>query len=346
MSNKRGPMRNQSHSGTLIVQGNQERCMDMPADQSGRGRLADTPLEIPPKGWRDILWRVYQRVVEDNIGLIAAGVAFYGLMGLFPGIAALMAIGGLLLDPSMVASEIQKLVVILPTDAAQIIIDQAMAVAGSHEGGLGVAVAIGLLTALYSSSRGVASLVQGMNVAYEEREKRGFFKVFAMTIVLTLFLISVLILTVATIIALPVVIGYLPLGTLAEDIVLLLRWPIITAVVVFALAVLYRWGPSRTTPRWRWVTPGAVLACLFWVLGTYGFGFYVGNFGSYNETFGALGGVIVLLLWMWLSAFIVLLGAEFDAEMEAQTRKDSTVGMPRPMGHRGAIKADQLGEKP
>lgn len=320
--------------------------MDAPAEKSRRGRLADTPLEIPAAGWRDVLWRVYERIITDNISLIAAGVAFYGLMGLFPGIAALMAIGGLWLEPGTVASQIQELVAILPTDAAQIIIDQAKAVAGSDEAGLGLAAIIGLATALYSSSRGVASIVTGLNVAYEEREKRSFLNVFAMTIVLTLFLMFVLIFTVATIIALPVVLDYLRLGILAEDIVLVLRWPILMSVVIFALAVLYRWGPSRSTPKWRWVTPGAALACALWIVGTFGFSFYVGNFGSYNETFGTLGGVIVLLLWMWLSAFTVLLGAEFDAEMEAQTRKDSTVGPARPMGLRGATKADELGEKP
>lgn len=293
-----------------------------------------------------MLLRVYGRIMEDNIGLIAAGVAFYGLMGLFPGIAALMAIGGLMLEPSVVATEIQQLVAILPTEAAQIIIDQATEVAGSHEGGLGLAVIIGLATALYSSSRGVASLIQGINVAYGERETRGFLSVLAMTLVLTLFLIIGLVVTVAAIIALPIVIGFLPLGALAEDLVLILRWPIVTGMVILALAVLYRWGPCRNPPKWRWATPGAVLACLLWILGTFGFGFYVGNFGSYNETFGTLGGVVILMLWMWLSAFIVLLGAEFDAEMEAQTRKDSTIGPPRPMGQRGATKADELGEKP
>ncbi len=320
--------------------------MDAPAPAPKRGRLAETPLDIPARGWRDVLWRVYGRIWNDNISLIAAGVAFYGLLGLFPGIAALMAIGGLLLEPSVVATEIQTLVGVLPTDAAQIIIDQAQAVAGSHEAGLGLAVVVGLVTALYSSSRGVASLVQGMNVAYEEREKRGFLNVFAMTLVLTVFLILVLVLTVAALLGLPVVINILPLGELAEDVVLVLRWPLVTAMVVFTLAVLYRWGPSRNPPQWRWVTPGAMLACGLWVLGTYGFGFYVGNFGSYNETFGTLGGVIVLMLWMWLSAFIVLLGAEFDAEMEAQTQRDTTVGPVRPMGQRGATKADELGEKP
>jgi len=320
--------------------------MDQITDPPKRGRLADSPLEIPPKGWRDVLWRVYERVLNDNISLIAAGVAFYGLLGLFPGIAALMAIGGLLLEPSVVAGEIQAFVAVLPTDAAQIIIDQSTAVAGSHEAGLGLAVIIGLATALYSCSRGVASLVQGMNVAYEEREKRSFLNVFAMTIVLTVFLILVFILTVLTIAGLPIVLEFLRLGRLAEDLVLLLRWPLIMAVVVFTLSVLYRWGPSRNTPKWRWVTPGAMLSCVLWIAGTFGFAFYVGNFGSYNETFGTLGGVIVLMLWMWLSAFIVLLGAEFDAEMEAQTRKDSTVGPRRPMGMRGATKADELGEKP
>lgn len=320
--------------------------MDQPADPPKRGRLADSPLEIPPMGWRDVLWRVYGRILDDNISLIAAGVAFYGLLGLFPGIAALMAIGGLMLEPSVVAGEIQALAAVLPTDAAQIIIDQSKAVAGSHEAGLGLAVVIGLATALYSSSRGVASLVQGMNIAYEEREKRSFLNVFAMTVILTVFLIVVLILTVATIVALPVVLGFLPLGRLTEDLVLVLRWPLVTAVVVFTLSVLYRWGPSRNAPKWRWVTPGAMLACALWVLGTLGFAFYVGNFGSYNETFGTLGGVIVLMLWMWLSAFTVLLGAEFDAEMEAQTRRDSTIGPARPMGRRGATKADELGEKP
>jgi membrane protein len=309
-----------------------------------RGRTAETPGEIPAKGWKDIAFRVKDEIAADHVGLVAAGVAFYGLLALFPAITACMAIAGLLTEPQGIVDQLAQIGQLLPAQAADIIIGQASAVAGSDEGGLGIAAVFGILLAIYSASKGMASLMEGMNVAYDEGEDRGFIKLTLLKLGLTLFLIIGFLLGVGVAMVLPAIFGNFGLGPVVEWTARAISWAVLVLLTVFGLAVLYRYGPSRDRPEWKWVTPGAMLATLLWVVGSVGFAFYVGNFANYNETFGTLGGVIVLLMWLWLSAYIVLLGAEIDSEMEAQTRRDTTVGPDEPMGQRGAAKADKLGE--
>jgi len=308
-----------------------------------RGRTADTPTEIPTGGWKDILLRVKDEVASDHVGLTAAGVAFYALLAIFPAITALMALGGLILEPAEVTAQLETLTEFIPQEAAQIILDQAVAVASSERAGLGVAFAIGLLLAIYSASKGMGSLMEGLNIAYDEEETRGFIKKTLWTIGLTVFLIVGLILGLLAALAVPAALSLITLPGWLNAALSLTRWIILALMTVFGLAVLYRYGPSRDDAEWKWLSPGAIAACCIWIVASVGFSIYVSNFGSYNESFGSMAGVIILLMWLWISAFIVLLGAELNAEMEAQTSHDTTVGPDEPMGTRGAEKADNLG---
>ncbi len=216
--------------------------------------------------------------------------------------------------------------------------------AGSREGGLGLAALAGVLIALYSASKGMASLIEGINFAYDEDEDRGFIKLKLVTFALTLFLMVGLLVALMATLGLPAVLALLKFGPVFEVFMTVGLWIGLFCLTVFGLSVLYRYAPSRDEPEWKWGSPGAIVACLIWVIASAGLAFYVGNFGSYNESFGTLAGVVVLLMWFWISAFIILLGAELNAEMEAQTRADTTQGPDEPMGLRQAVKADTSGE--
>lgn len=309
-----------------------------------RGRAADKPTEIPAKGWKDILWRVKDEIADDRVSLIAAGVAFYGFLAIFPAIAALMALSGLFLEPSDITDQISALAGLVPQDIVDIILEQATAVTGSSEGGLGLAALLSLLLAIYSASKGVGSLMDGLNVAYDEKEERGFIKLKAVTLGLTALIIAGLLLALVVVAVLPAVVDFFRLGPVGEPVVLVLSFVVLAALTMAGLAVLYRYGPSRDAAEWSWVSLGGLVGCALWIVASAGFAFYVSSFGSYNESFGALAGVVILLTWLWMSVFIVLIGAELNAEMEAQTRRDTTQGQDVPMGHRDAEKADTLGE--
>jgi membrane protein len=229
-----------------------------------------------------------------------------------------MAIAGLVMDPNAIVQQLQGLSNFLPQEAAQIVIDQAVAVAGSESGGLGLAALFGVLIALYSASKGVTSLMEGLNVAFEVEEKRGIVRYYLTAFALTIGVIVGFLVMVALLAVVPVVLNFLRFGELAQTLVGLLRWPVVLAVLALGLAVLYRYAPSRGPVPWHWITMGAGIACGLWLVGSIVFAVYVQNFGSYNETFGALGGVIVLLTWLWLSAYIILAGAEIDDEIARQ----------------------------
>lgn len=309
-----------------------------------RGRKARHPTAIPLRGWLDIAVRIKDEVLEDNIGLIAAGVAFYALLALFPAIAAAVALAGLVTEPEWIVGELDELTDFVPTDATNIIIGQATAVAGSEQSGLGLAAIIGLALALYSSSRGMASLMTGLNITYDEKEKRGFFRFQFVKLGLTLFVIFGVMFAAAVSVVIPTILHFLGLPSGTDLLIRGISWMTLFVLACMGLAFIYRKGPSRSDARWDWLAPGTVLAVVFWVIGSRAFGYYVQNFGSYNETFGTLGGAIVLMMWLWLSAYIVLLGAEVNAEIEAQTKVDTTTGPDAPMGRRGAVKADTLGK--
>lgn len=316
------------------------------ATENGRGRQAERPGEIPKAGWRDILLRTRNEMSDDHVSMVAAGVAFYGLLAVFPAIAAIISIWGLMFDPQQIQQQVAQLSGAMPEDAAAIIREQAEKVAGNAGAGVGLALIGGILLTLYSASKGMKALIEGLNISYDEEEKRGFLKLNLVAFALTLGLLVTMLVSMGLIVVLPALLGGLGLGSTAQTLVNWLRWPLLALVAIVGLAVIYRFAPSRDRPRWTWVSWGAVLATLLWIIGSIAFSIYVSHFGSYNETYGSIGAVVVLLMWFWLSAFIVLMGAELNAEMEHQTRRDTTQGEPDPMGERGAEVADTLGERP
>jgi membrane protein len=314
--------------------------------EEARGRQAEKPQEIPKAGWRDIMWRVKAEITDDHVSMVAASIAFYGLLAIFPAVAAIVSIWALLLDPQQIAQQLQTVTSALPEGAAGIINDQARAVAGSAGTGVSLAAAGGILLTLYSASKGMQALIEGLNIIYDEEEKRGFIKLTAVTLLLTVGLILMMIVTLGLITIVPALLGNLGLGELFRILLDYARWPLLLIVALVGLAVLYRYASSRDEPQWRWVSPGAVIATVLWLIGSIAFSIYVRNFGSYNETYGSLGAVVILLMWFWLSAFIVLLGAEVNCEIERQTERDTTTGRPKPRGQRGAYAADTVGEQP
>lgn len=265
-----------------------------------------------------ILLRVSANYQAQNIGLIAAGVAFYGLLSLFPGITALVAIAGLLTDPAVLIDQGEALATALPTDARRIIFTQIEKVVNADSGTLSLTVVAGLLIALFSASRAVVSLIQGLNVAYGVTETRGFFALRARVLFLTLSMIAGVIATLALVAALPAALGFLPWELGLERTLLAVRWVILIAIAAIGLSFLYRFGPAKKLKSWSWFTAGSLCASALWLMGNFGFSAYVQSFGTYGEVFGALGGVIVLLTWMWLSAVILLLGALIDVELAAE----------------------------
>ncbi len=331
-----GPRRT-SHSG------DRHGAQDGARTEDGRGRQARSPAQVPAKGWGDVLWRTWHEIGEDRLLAVAAGVTFYVILALFPAIAAFVSLYGLVADPATVASHVQTLSAVLPEGAVGIIAEQVNRIVGQGGNTLGFAFAGSLLLSLWSANAGMKALIDALNIVYEEDEKRSFVRLtlvsFAFTLGAMLFLVAAL----ALIVVVPAVLGFLGLGETVDTIVKLARWPVLLLAVAVALSVVYRYGPSRDRPRWRWVTPGGLLASVLWLVASILFNWYATNFGSYNETYGSLGAAIVFMTWIWLSTAVVLIGAELNAETEHQTAADSTRGAEQPMGARGARMADTLG---
>jgi membrane protein len=308
-----------------------------------RGREAKAPLEIPRVGWRDVLVRVKDGIREDRITLIAAGVAFYAMLALFPAMIVVVSIYGLVMDPERIAGQVRTLGV-LPGDVRSILTGQLDALARAPNGRLSLSLAFGVLVGLWSASAGMRALVTGVNAAYSEAETRGFVRLRGLALVLTIGGSLVTVLALAVIVALPVAARRLP-GP-AGLLVSVLRWPLLAAVLIAGLAVVYRVAPSRKDARWQWLSWGSVAATGLLVVASMLCSLYASYAPAQNKTYGAFFGVVVLLFWLFLSAFAVLLGAELNAELELQTRRDTTVGPPRPLGQRGAYVADHVAEAP
>lgn len=275
---------------------------------------SDSPQDIPAPGWRDVAVGTWRAIGSDHVSVVSAGIAFFGLLALFPAVAATVAVAGLLMTPADVQEQLSALTGVLPEDASAIVADQAVSVAQAGSGA-GWGAVLGFLLAVWGASKGVKSIMEGMNIAYGVEETRGLVRYNLVALALTLFLVVGLIVALAAAVVAPAVASFLPLPAWAGALLTYAPWPILLVLTIFGLAVIYRFGPSRDAP-WRWITPGAIAATVLWLLGSLGFSVYVANFGSYNATYGALGGVIVLLTWLWLSAFIVLLGAELNSEIE------------------------------
>lgn len=326
----------------LAPSGVKRRAEPQPPDggASRPGGAARSPTQVPPRGWWQILQRVMEEVGKDNVSIIAAGCAFYAVLALFPAVTALVSIYGLVADPATVQEQISGMASVVPQEALALIEEQARAVAASGQTALGWGAALAIGLALYSASAGVRTLFEALNIVYEEEETRGYVRFYLTAFAFTLAAVLGIAIMIAVIVVVPVVLSFLPLGPLATWTVRIVSWLIVLTVIAVGLALLYRFGPSRAPASWRWLTPGSIVATVLCLVASLGFSFYAANFGSYNQAYGTVAGVIILLLWLWISAFVVLLGAELNAEIELQTDEDTTTGPPRPRGQREAYVAD------
>jgi len=252
------------------------------------------------RSWGAVIWHVARRIGQDQLGLVAAGVAFYALLAVFPAIAALTALAGLFTEAEAVVVQLQSFTQFLPDEAALILLNQANKVAGSSDRGLSLALFLGVGFSIYLSTRATTSLIYGLNIAFEEKESRGFVLFWVTVILLTATLLFGAVTLALLLVGLPTALAFIPVDVGTEQILIASRWILVAVVVIAGMSILYRWGPARGSAHWRWLTPGTVVSSLFWFLGTIGFTIYVANFGNYNQTFGSLGGVIILLTWLWL----------------------------------------------
>jgi membrane protein len=314
----------------------------MTAQTAGaRGEEAARPWDIPKRGWKDVLLRVKDEINRDNLSIVAAGVGFYALFAIFPAISALVTVYGLLTDPAELEQQLAPVRDVVPEDAFAILQEQTRAVVSKATGSLSLGLIASLALAVWSANKGTKAIFTALNIAYGEREKRGFISLNAWSLAFTLGGILFVVISLLIIAAVPAalaIFGYT--GGIIEFVLLALRWAVMAVLMMVALALLYRYGPSRATARIEWVSPGAIVATALWLLGSAAFSLYVSNFGSYDKTFGSLGAVVILLMWFYISAYVVCLGAELNAELERQTRRDSTTGPEKPIGQRGAYVAD------
>lgn len=319
---------------------------DLSLTRDARGRDASSPREIPLRGWRDVLLRVKHEAKADNVALVAAGMAFYAMLSVAPTLAFILSVYGLVVSPEGVQAQIQALSSYLPEDAGATILAQLQDVATSAQKNIGWGIVLPAALSLWSASKAMRSLFGGLNAVYDEAETRGFVQLTFQSLLFTLAGIVILVLMLMVIAVLPVALQILSLPVSSESTVRVLSWLLMALVATVGLAIVYRFGPSRARPQWQWVTVGAVFALLVWLLSSAGLSWYVSSFDSYQKTYGALGAVVVLLMWFFLSAYAVLLGGELNAELEHQTTVDSTIGEPLPMGERGAVVADTVGAVP
>jgi membrane protein len=301
----------------------------------------DSPAEIRLKDWRAIMLRAGGRILADNIGLIAAGIAFYAFLSVFPAMAALLMLWGLFNDMATLGPQLQAVRDFAP-DAFGLIADQMVAIATQRKQDLTVGAIVSLLLAIWSASGAVSALMNAMNMAYHEKEKRSFIRLTLISLAFTVAGILFVGLSMAAIAAVPPILEALRLGAFLEAAIRTVRWLLMIALFLVATAGIYRIAPSRTHARWRWIVPGAFAASILWLLASVAFSFFLANFNAYNATFGSLGAVAALLMWFWLSAYAICMGAELNSQLELFTTHDTTVDKPRRAGKRGAYVADHI----
>lgn len=298
---------------------------------------------MPPRAWKEVLVRTWKEASADNVGLIAAGVSYYAFLALVPILGATALSYGLLADIETVNAHIGKIVSLLPGEAGQLIAEQLVSVVQTSSGKKGIGLLIALAIALFGARNAVGSAISALNVAYEEQEKRGFLKLNLLALAIT----AAAVVGAAIAMALVSAMGFLHLALpgaspLTAALSVALGYLALGLVGATGAALLYRYGPARDKPKWRWLSPGSLLFGTVWVLVTLGFGFYVRNFGNYGATYGSLSAVIVLLTWMYLTAYALIFGAELNCELEHQTIRDTTEGAEQPLGQRGAWAADNV----
>jgi membrane protein len=316
---------------------------DHQRSESGRGRDAITPWKIPWRGWHDVLWRTYNETMNDRLFYVAAGVAFFVLMSIFPAISALVSCYALIADPSTITQQISILKGIVPEGTYVILTGQVDRIIQSGSGSLSFAFVISLGFALWSANAGVKAIIDSLNVVYEQTDQRSFIRLTAISLAMTVGGIAVLIVSAAAFVVLPIVMSFVGFGGITGTITSVLRWPVLFFLILGTLIFLYRHGPYRTRARMPWVVVGGIAATVAWLATSALLSWYLSNFSDYSATYGSLGAVIGMMMWLWISFVVVLVGAELNAELEHQTARDSTSGPEKPPGERGATMADTIG---
>ncbi|TAJ74882.1 MAG: YihY/virulence factor BrkB family protein [Phenylobacterium sp.] len=308
--------------------------------EPGRGRVAERPHHIPWRGWKDILWRTWREISQDRLTVVAGSVTYYTLLAIFPALGVFVSLYGLIADVRLVEQQLAQLSTIFPPEAVRLLGEQMLRLANGKAAGLSLAFVVSLLLSLWSASAGMKSLFDGLNIAYDETEKRNYVLRTALTYGFTLALLVFLAMISGILVALPLVLEALHVRGAW---LIAARWPLVYVVAATAFGVAYRYGPSRRLARWRWLVPGSATAAFLWMTGSAAFSWYLNNVARLDVTYGSLGTVIGFMLWIWFSVMVVLMGAELNAEIEHQTAIDSTTGPPKPMGERGAAMADTVG---
>jgi len=310
------------------------------------GDKATKPTDIPARGWKQIVKRGWKEAKADQVPLLAAGMAFFAFLAIFPALIAIVSIYGLFADPATITTQLKSLTEALPPEARQVIIDQVTALAARRTA-LGIGLIISIVIALWSASGGISNMITAVNTAYDEEEKRNFFKKRLLSLVMTIGAIIFMLIMLGIVAVLPPLLNNLFGSGPLKWVFQILGWLVLLVLIMGVLAVLYRVAPDRDAPKMKWVSVGAVVATVIWLLVSIGFSIYTSTFGNYAKTYGAFAGIVVLLFWLWLSAYAILLGAEINAETEQQTAADTTKGPEEPLGERGATKADSIpGEDP
>jgi membrane protein len=316
------------------------RRVDRADPARGPGRDAHYPAAIPWRGRKQVLRRAWREITSARFSLNAAGCAFWATLALFPAISMLISITGLLFDPASVEPQLEVLRGLLPPSAFSLIAERVHTLVSHGRGELGVSLLISTVLALWSASTGIKSMLSALNLAYEEQETRGIVRFQAIGLLMTLGAIVGVILAIALLVLLPVAIDFVGLDAYSSILLRLSSFGVLVVFVLLALSVLYRFGPSRQQARWQWITPGSLVATVLWLAASALFSFYVGHLASYDAVYGPLAAVVGVMLWFWMSAYVVLLGAELNSELELQTAGDTAAGPPRPMARRGANVAD------
>ena len=315
------------------------------AHEHDRGRQATHPLQIPWKGWYDIVWRTYREMNSDRLLSIAGGVAFFVLLAIFPAITALVSAYGLFFNTSTITNNLSLLNDVVPENVLSLVHEQANRIASNSGRALSIGIIVGFLVSLWSAMSGVKAMIDALNVINEQQEGRSFVKLNLVALVFTLAGLAAFLLAIAAVVILPLILSPIGLESSTETLTRIGRWPVLLLVLLIGLSLLYRYGPDRRAARWQWVSVGSVFAAVTWIGASFLFSWYLKSFANYNATYGSLGAVVGLMIWLWLSTIVVLLGAEFNAEIEHQTARDSTVGREKPLGARGAVMADTVGAK-
>ena len=313
-------------------------------DAIALGRLANSPGEIPWRGWRAVIRRTFWEMLTDRVSLVAAGCAFYGTLALFPAMSMLISLYGLIYDPATVEPQLTLVRDLLPPAAFTLIHDRIHVLVTKPPGTLGVGLLVSTAVALWSSASGVKSVITALNLAYEEREERSFLRYQLTAFTFTILAILSTVVGLVILVGLPAGLAFFGLPSSQTFWLRMASFGLLLLGVLVGLSLLYRFGPCRSSAKWHWVTPGSTVATVLWIMASALFSWYVATFSTYDATYGPLGTVVAFMMWLFVTVYVVLLGAELNAELELQTVRDSTRGAPKPFGRRGAYVADHVAE--